>query len=122
MAPGTACPGTGCQYAIYGCYYPSGSGSCTGIANIAPAGTPTLGAGQWGQLDLAGNVFEWNVDWYATYVNACTDCASLTAGSDRVVRGGYFYGASTDLPPSYRRYDAPAYRGVGVGFRCARTP
>jgi formylglycine-generating enzyme required for sulfatase activity len=119
---GTACPGTGCQYAIYGCNYPSGSGSCTGVANIAPVGTPTLGAGQWGQLDLAGNVFEWNVDWYATYVNPCTDCASVTAASDRLVRGGFFEGVSTDLLPPYRRNDSPTYRGVGVGFRCARTP
>jgi sulfatase modifying factor 1 len=37
-ALGTACPGTGCQYAIYNCDYPSGTGSCTGVGNIAPVG------------------------------------------------------------------------------------
>ena len=55
MAPRKKCPGAGGEYAIYGCYYPSGSGSCTGVTNIAPVGTATLGAGVWGQLDLAGN-------------------------------------------------------------------
>ena len=42
MAPGKKCPGAGCEYAIYGCYYPSGSGSCTGVTNIAPVGTPVV--------------------------------------------------------------------------------
>ena len=59
-------PGTANQYAIYGCYYPSGAGNCNlpqpGVANIAPVGTATLGAGLWGQLDLAGNMWEWNLD------------------------------------------------------------
>ena len=41
----SADPGTGNQYAIYGCYYPNGTGSCTGVTNIAPVGTATLGAG-----------------------------------------------------------------------------
>ena len=65
--------GTTNQYAIYQCNYPSGAGgNCTGVANIAPVGTPTLGAGRWGQLDMAGEDFEWNLDWYATYVDPCT--------------------------------------------------
>ena len=121
-ALGTACPGTGCEYAIYNCDYPIGSGSCTGVTNIAPVGTATLGGGVYGQLDLAGNVSEWNLDWYATYVNPCTDCAYLTATSPRVFRGGYFlYLASLLLPPS-RYGGTPPDRDGDVGFRCARTP
>jgi sulfatase modifying factor 1 len=38
-APGTACPGTGCEYAIYDCQYLSGSGSCTGVTTSRPSGT-----------------------------------------------------------------------------------
>ena len=121
-APGTACPGTGCQYAIYNCDYPNGSGSCSGVTNLAPVGTATLGAGVWGQLDLAGNVWEWNLDWYATYVDPCTDCAYLTTASNRVLRGGYFNNPASYLLPPPRYDDAPAFRSSGIGFRCARTP
>jgi hypothetical protein len=56
---GSTDPGTGNQFAIYGyepddgCYYPS-VGPCTGVNNIAPVGTASLGAGRWGQVDLMG--------------------------------------------------------------------
>jgi formylglycine-generating enzyme required for sulfatase activity len=120
--PGTACPGTGCQYAIYGCYYPDGSGDCAGVANIAPVGKATLGAGLWGQLDLAGDVFEWNLDWYAAYVDPCTDCANLTTSSIRTFRGGEFAGNASYLLAPYRDFNSPACRDLSVGFRCARAP
>ncbi len=120
-APGTTCPGTGCEYAIYNCDYPDGSGSCTGVTNIAPVGTATLGAGLWGQLDLAGNLFEWTLDGYATYAS-CTDCAYLTAVSSRVFRGSYFNYTTSNLLPPTRGYGAASFRGGGIGFRCARAP
>ena len=92
------------------------------MTNIAPVGTATLGAGLWGQLDLAGNVWEWNLDWYAPYVDPCTDCAYLTFASYRVMRGGHFQFPATSLVPPYREYFAPTGRSSSVGFRCARTP
>ncbi len=126
-AVGTACPGTGCEYAIYNCYYPNGSGTlCTGVANIAPVGNASQGVARWGQLDMAGEVLEWNLDWYANYTS-CTDCADTTVASGRVVRGGSFNSPSVPLPvqllPPTRSGDAfPADRDVHDGFRCARTP
>jgi formylglycine-generating enzyme required for sulfatase activity len=122
-APGTTCPGTGCSYAIYGCYYPSGSGSCTGVSNVAPVGTTTTGAGVWGQLDLSGNVSEWDLDWYnSTYADPCTDCADLTAESSRALRGGAFNGTTSDLLPPPRDTTPPTVRSAYIGLRCARTP
>jgi formylglycine-generating enzyme len=74
---GSTAPGTANQYAIYDSYYTGNS------TDIAPVGTATLGAGLWGQLDMAGELFEWNLDWYyAIYVDPCTDCAYLLARAD----------------------------------------
>ncbi len=122
MAPGTACPGTGCEYAIYNCDYPSGGGTCTGVANLAPVGSAPLGVGTWGQLDMAGDVFEWNVDWYAAYADPCTDCAYLSSTATRAMRGGIFLSPAPRLVASYRYKYTPQNRNSYVGFRCARAP
>src|ERR1019366_605772 len=121
---GAAAPGTGNVYAIYACYYHgSGPATCSGLTNIAPVGTPAAGAGLWGQLDLAGSVFEWDMDWLTGYVTPCNDCAYLpaTAGG-RVLRGGDFMQISTTyLQPPDRTF-ASYQRATDFGFRCARTP
>jgi sulfatase modifying factor 1 len=131
---GSADPGTSNGYAIYDGYYPDGAvpdaapgtpGSPMGVsvANIAPVGTPALGATLFGQLDLAGNVSEWDLDWQASsYPNPCTDCASLATASFRVVRGGSFVAALPFLLASFRSADPPSTRSFYYGFRCARTP
>jgi formylglycine-generating enzyme required for sulfatase activity len=121
---GTTPPGTDSDYAIYGCDYPLGPGHCeSSVADIAPVGTAADGAGRWGQLDLAGELFEWNLDGYSTpYDDPCTDCAFLTSTSTRVIRGGYFLDTSTVLIVSARAGDRPSIRSEGFGFRCARAP
>ena len=121
---GSTDPGTTNRYAIYGdgtaCYYPSGA-ECTGVVNIAPVGTATLGPGPWGQLDLAGEVWEWNIDWFNPDT-ACVNCANFTAASFRIIRGGEFLYDPSYLVPWYRSGDAPSFRANDVGFRCGRTP
>jgi formylglycine-generating enzyme len=120
---GTTAPGTDSSYAISYCYYPSGSRSCTGTANIAAVGYASQGEGRWHQLDLAGNVAEWNVDWsVSAYGNPCTDCAFLS-GASYPYRGarGHGFSDGPGLPPV--RGDAtPTGRSRALGFRCARTP
>jgi formylglycine-generating enzyme len=102
-ALGTACPGTGCEYAIYGCDYPSGSGSCTGATNIAPVGHASLGEGRWGQLDLVGEMYEWNLDFpfAATdpYKDPCRDCVNVNPDGGFLADGG--------KPASYRVIRGP---------------
>jgi sulfatase modifying factor 1 len=98
-------------------------GPAPGDGILAPVGTATLGAGAWGQVDLTGNVSEWNLDRYAAYFDPCVDCANLTAGSNRVSRGGYWGSPRSELPVTYRDDSGePSSDGVGDGFRCARTP
>jgi formylglycine-generating enzyme required for sulfatase activity len=116
-------------YAIYGCYYPSDGGpqagtplGCSGFQNIAPVGMASLGAGRWRHLDLAGEEYEWTLDWYADlFVDPCTDCVNLQAPQyGRVFRGASFHDFS--LLATNRNYQAPASRLNGFGIRCARAP
>jgi len=124
FAWGSTAPATSNKYAIYGCNYPSGSGSCTNtVADIAPVGTATLGAGLWGQLDMAGGIDQWTLDWYSTYVAPSTDSVQLTVfanGYGRVIRGGAFESPTTSLLPPHRNNST--FRSSGIGIRCARSP
>jgi formylglycine-generating enzyme len=138
---GSTPPGDESQYAIFGwvgsfgshaggCEYPTPGGECTGVSNIAPVGTASKGGGLWGQLDLGGNVNEWNLDWFAPYVDPCSDCADLTPATDRVMRGGDFEEAAGGIPvpgyqpapfaPPIRSSQSPTIRASGTGLRCAR--
>ena len=119
---GATDPGTGSAYLISGCLYPPGSQACAGVANIAPVGSARLGAARWGQLDLAGELSEWTLDWYAPYVNPCTDCVYLADFSYRVVRGGSFGTDTENIFPPARNGDVPASRNAFYGVRCARPP
>jgi sulfatase modifying factor 1 len=88
------------------------------VGSESPAGD-----GSYGQADLAGNAWEWNLDWFGPYVESCsTDCANLTTTSARTFRGGAFGSAPDDLTTSFRDDYAPSIRHQGVGARCARTP
>jgi sulfatase modifying factor 1 len=119
-------PGTNNEYAIYDCDYGgSGPGTCTGATNIAPVGMATIGAGLWGQLDLAGNVWEWNLNVNDSSYS-CTDCAVLQGnlGStfSRIARGGEFSASQSLLSPVVASAPDPTGRDTAIGFRCSRTP
>jgi formylglycine-generating enzyme required for sulfatase activity len=134
---GSTDPGTSNQYAIYECYYPIGFGPCTGvggIANIAPVGTATMGAGLWGQLDLAGDAWELVLDSflflpgpYDPYVDPCIDCATLSSLPIQHDLRGALVGINSHeslLHPWTGGFAAGGnnLNGQGLGFRCARTP
>ena len=96
-------------------------------ANYSPSsgtiavGAKSAGDGRWGQSDLAGNVWEWTLDWSGTYVPSCADCAQVGSGTYRVIRGGGFNADAPRLRAGDRSNGPPANRG-GIGVRCARTP
>ncbi len=119
---GSAAPSL--TYAIFFSDYPA-QGGCTGSNCLAPVGTPTAGAGLWGQLDLAGGVYEWNLDFYGSpYPSPCVDCLATPVGgtSPRVGRGGSFVAGPSYLRPPTRGYQPANNRNDEVGFRCARVP
>ncbi|MGK3992039.1 formylglycine-generating enzyme family protein [Sorangium sp. So ce1024] len=88
-----------------------------GVGSRSPAGD-----GKWGQADLAGNMWEWVLDWYAAYPNECNNCANMIPASNRVIRGGSWSNNASLLLSSRRYYDDPSLRLNNVGARCARTP
>lgn len=121
---GNADPSTSDLYAVYNCDY--SGGTCDGLSSIANVGMAPLGVTSTGLFDMAGEVWEWTLDWYVEdYVNPCFDCANLTqAGSPgRVVRGGDFESPDpTVLLPWNRDKNPPTARSGVIGFRCARVP
>jgi formylglycine-generating enzyme required for sulfatase activity len=100
------------SYAVYG------TTAAQNVGSKSPKGD-----GKWGQSDLAGNVWEWTLDWYESpYPMPCNNCADLTAASDRVYRGGSFnYDLASNLRAAYRSSYFPGYRNNYLGARCART-
>ena len=114
----------GCTDANYGINNPSGTycvKGTTGAANRVGGESPT-GDGKFGQSDMGGNMFEWTLDWFASYVNPCSDCANLTAATDRVLRGGSFANSANDMRTGFRDVSTPAGRYYTFGARCVRMP
>ncbi len=114
-----------CSYANYSgrangadyCVAP-GIGATNAVGSESPKGD-----GRFGQSNLAGNVWEWTQDWYARpYTNPCKDCADLTAGTGRVIRGGSVFDGEALQTASFRGNDAPSDHDISVGARCARAP
>lgn len=110
-----------CSYANYDINVPAGT-HCVGGTAGAPdrvGSQSPKGDGKWGQADLAGNLWEWTRDWYATYATPCDDCADLVPSSSRTSRGDSFY--DSVLPRTgFRNTPTPTLRDLDFGARCAR--
>jgi formylglycine-generating enzyme required for sulfatase activity len=72
----------------------------------------------WGFFDMHGNVWEWVRDWKANYPGgAQTNPEGPASGSNRVVRGGSWTAAGTDLRSAKRNNLTPGNRNSIIGFR-----
>ena len=103
-----------CTFANYdfGC-----GGTTTNVGEESPKGD-----GKWRQADLAGNVAEWTLDWYAEYQNPCSDCANLVEAPKRAVRGGHYFSDASGLRAAFRFHVPPTARVGSQGVRCDRAP
>jgi formylglycine-generating enzyme required for sulfatase activity len=94
--------------------------SCVGWTSAAgsyPAGNSALGF-----EDMAGNVWEWVNDWFASYPDsATTNPYGSENGSTRVMRGGSWNNSGDGyLQSAYRNLHFPYFTDAGIGFRILR--
>lgn len=92
------------------------------LTDLTSVGTKPAGDGRWGQSDLAGNVYEWVLDWAGNYTNPCDNCANLTVTGYRMFRGGSYGNSIGLLRASFRNSFPPSVRSSRIGIRCGRIP
>jgi formylglycine-generating enzyme required for sulfatase activity/serine/threonine protein kinase len=85
-----------------------------------------LKANPLGLYDIQGNVWEWAQDWWEpTHYGQFQETPALdpsgpsSAGSQRVFRGGDWFGYASYCRASSRLAHDPTYRHAGLGFRVA---
>jgi len=93
------------------------------VGDTTMVGAYPSGAGPYGALDMAGNVWEWVADWYSSDYYAVAPDANPpgpSSGEGHAFRGGAWDDEAGLLRAAYRdAYLDPSFDLAYVGFRCA---
>jgi len=95
-----------------------------GFARTAPVGSfSPKGDSPLGACDMAGNIWQWCEDWYATYQRGDqTDPTGPPTGEHRVWRGGSWAYFPWGYRSAYRNGSTPENREGDTGFRVVLIP
>jgi formylglycine-generating enzyme required for sulfatase activity len=89
-----------------------------GFAESSPVGSYHRGASPFGIEDLAGNVYEWCLDFFDVYRGQNrVNPRGPAHGTKRIYRGGSWKSRAASLRASARAFNAPEYVANDVGFR-----
>ena len=89
-----------------------------GYAETSPVGAYPGGVGPFGIDDMAGNVWEWCLDFFDAYKGGeKTNPRGPLNGTQRVYRGGSWKSRFASLKTTTRGYNLPTYASNDVGFR-----
>ncbi len=90
----------------------------TGFAETSPVGSFPKGASPSGAEDMAGNVWEWCLDFFENYKGKeRVNPRGPTSGQKRVCRGGSWKSRAQNLRACARGFNLPNFCSNDVGFR-----
>lgn len=91
-----------------------------GYAETSPVGAFPRGTSPFGIEDMAGNIWEWCLDYYEAYKGSPrVNPRGATTGQKRVYRGGSWKSRFSSLRTTTRGSNVPGYSCNDLGFRIA---